>query len=80
MPGDLPPGYEVPLHRSLLEPVTIKGVAQPVSQEVEAQNGYGHRHPGEDGYPGSSSEVLVPPSDQVPPACGGWLDPDAQER
>jgi type IV secretory pathway TrbD component len=28
MPGDLPPGYEVPLHRSLLEPVTIKGVAR----------------------------------------------------
>jgi type IV secretion system protein VirB3 len=29
MPGDdAPAGYEVPLHRSLLEPVTIKGVAR----------------------------------------------------
>ena len=27
MAGDVP-GYEVPLHRSLLEPVTIKGVAR----------------------------------------------------
>src|SRR5215210_7738879 len=61
-----------------LSPLGIKGVAQPVSQKVEAQNSYGHRHTGEDGYPGSSSEVLVPLSDQVPPACGGRLDPDAQ--
>jgi type IV secretory pathway TrbD component len=27
MAGDVP-GYEVPLHKSLLEPVTIKGVAR----------------------------------------------------
>lgn len=27
MTGDIP-GYEVPLHQSLLEPVTIKGVAR----------------------------------------------------
>jgi type IV secretory pathway TrbD component len=29
MPGDdAPVGYEIPLHQSLLEPVTIKGVAR----------------------------------------------------
>src|SRR3712207_3735728 len=65
--------------RLKLSPSGIKGVAKPVSQKVEAQNGYGHRHTGEDGYPGSGSEVLSPLRDQVPPACGGRLDPDAQE-
>src|SRR5215212_231803 len=75
------PNLESPpeLCRLELSPSGIKGVAQPVSQKVEAQNSYGHRHTGEDGYPGSSSEVLVPLSDHVPPACGGRLDPDAQE-
>jgi type IV secretory pathway TrbD component len=28
MAGGVPPSHEVPLHRSLLEPVTVKGVAR----------------------------------------------------
>src|SRR3990172_3129194 len=58
----------------------VQRVAQPVTEEVDPQDGDENRQPRERGQPPRRGQVHPPVRQHPPPGGRGWLDAEAQER